>query len=197
MLLGASCSAARQGLSAPHPAWRSTSAAVLCPPAPRQQASRRLGAARRPPPVAAAAGEAQPGSGSATARPPAPPARKFVFAVDGKPECEEALRWAVGNIFSKGERGTREPAAWPGALRRPTCLPAGRVCASKPKPNQRAPALHPPGDKVYLAHCLSDPRTPATAVGSSSAATQWSPARDEQRCACGGAARAREPRRGA
>lgn len=39
------------------------------------------------------------------------------------------------------------------------------------------------GDKVYLAHCLSDPRTPATAVGSSSAATQWSPARDEQRCA--------------
>lgn len=39
------------------------------------------------------------------------------------------------------------------------------------------------GDKVYLAHCLSDPRTPSTAVGSSSAATQWSPARDEQRCA--------------
>lgn len=37
------------------------------------------------------------------------------------------------------------------------------------------------GDTVYLAHCLSDPRTPATAVGSSSAATQWSPARDEQR----------------
>lgn len=36
------------------------------------------------------------------------------------------------------------------------------------------------GDKVYLAHVLCDPRTPSTAVGSSTAATQWSPARDEQ-----------------
>lgn len=54
------------------------------------------------------------------------------------------------------------------------------------------PTLPPTGDTVYLAHCLSDPRTPATAVGSSSAATQWSPARDEQRCAAraGGPARA-------
>lgn len=80
------------------------------------------------------------GAATAAAAAAAPPGRKFVFAVDGKPECEESLRWAVANIFSKG-------------------------------------------DTVYLAHCLSDPRTPATAVGSSSAATQWSPARDEQRYA--------------
>ena len=45
---------------------------------------------------------------------------------------------------------------------------------------------------MYLAHVLCDPRTPATAVGSSSAAMQWSPARDEQRCAPG--ARPRLPR---
>lgn len=36
------------------------------------------------------------------------------------------------------------------------------------------------GDKVHLAHVLCDPRTPSTAVGSSTAATQWSPMRDEQ-----------------
>lgn len=36
------------------------------------------------------------------------------------------------------------------------------------------------GDKVHLAHVLCDPRTPSTAVGSSTAATQWSPVRDEQ-----------------
>ncbi|EFN53371.1 hypothetical protein CHLNCDRAFT_137133 [Chlorella variabilis] len=95
--------------------------------------------------AAAAGGEpaAEPSVGAgaaATAEAPALPGRKFVYAVDGKPDCEQALRWAVHNIFSKG-------------------------------------------DTVYLAHCLSDPRTPATAVGSSSAATQWSPARDEQRYA--------------
>jgi len=33
---------------------------------------------------------------------------------------------------------------------------------------------------VHLAHVVCDPRTPSTAVGSSAAATQWSPARDEQ-----------------
>lgn len=36
---------------------------------------------------------------------------------------------------------------------------------------------------MYLAHVIADPRTPATAVGSSTAATQWSPVRDEQRFA--------------
>lgn len=35
------------------------------------------------------------------------------------------------------------------------------------------------GDTIHLAHVLCDPRTPATAVGSSTAATQWSPSRDE------------------
>lgn len=35
------------------------------------------------------------------------------------------------------------------------------------------------GDTIYLAHVLCDARTPATAVGSSTAATQWSPGRDE------------------
>ncbi|GAB4821766.1 hypothetical protein N2152v2_008812 [Parachlorella kessleri] len=39
------------------------------------------------------------------------------------------------------------------------------------------------GDTVYLAHVICDPRTPVTAVGSSTAATQWSPVRDEQRFA--------------
>lgn len=42
------------------------------------------------------------GAATAAAAAAAPPGRKFVFAVDGKPECEEALRWAVANIFSKG-----------------------------------------------------------------------------------------------
>lgn len=36
------------------------------------------------------------------------------------------------------------------------------------------------GDTVHLAHVICDPRTPSTAVGSSAAATQWSPQRDEQ-----------------
>jgi len=36
------------------------------------------------------------------------------------------------------------------------------------------------GDIVHLAHVICDSRTPSTAVGSSSVATQWSPARDEQ-----------------
>lgn len=36
------------------------------------------------------------------------------------------------------------------------------------------------GDKIHLAHVLCDTRTPSTAVGSSTAATQWSPVRDEQ-----------------
>lgn len=35
------------------------------------------------------------------------------------------------------------------------------------------------GDTIHLAHVVCDPRTPATAVGSSTAATQWSPSRDE------------------
>ncbi|PSC76927.1 universal stress [Micractinium conductrix] len=115
-------------------------------PAGRQQRRRaapaRAAAAEPPPPPPLQASEQLAGGAAAAAAAAAapPPGRKFVFAVDGKPECEEALRWAVSNIFSKG-------------------------------------------DTVYLAHCLSDPRTPATAVGSSSAATQWSPARDEQRYA--------------
>lgn len=36
------------------------------------------------------------------------------------------------------------------------------------------------GDTIHLAHVIADPRTPSTAVGSSTAATQWSPARDER-----------------
>lgn len=36
------------------------------------------------------------------------------------------------------------------------------------------------GDTVHLAHVICDPRTPSTAVGSSTAATQWTPFRDEQ-----------------
>lgn len=36
------------------------------------------------------------------------------------------------------------------------------------------------GDVVHLVHVVCDPRTPATAVGSSAAALQWSPMRDEQ-----------------
>ncbi|KAI7836636.1 hypothetical protein COHA_009521 [Chlorella ohadii] len=111
--------------------------------APEARAVPRQCRSRRTFTLAAAA----PGDGGAagSAAPVAPPtpastARKFVFAVDGKPENEQALLWASTNLFSKG-------------------------------------------DKVYLAHCLSDPRTPSTAVGSSSAATQWSPARDEQRYA--------------
>jgi nucleotide-binding universal stress UspA family protein len=36
-----------------------------------------------------------------------------------------------------------------------------------------------PSDEVTLAHVLCDARTPSTAVGSSAAATQWSPARAE------------------
>ena len=39
------------------------------------------------------------------------------------------------------------------------------------------------GDTVFLAHVISDPRTFTTAVGSSTAATQWAPVRDEQRFA--------------
>ena len=36
------------------------------------------------------------------------------------------------------------------------------------------------GDVVHLIHVVCDPRTPSTAVGSSAAALQWSPMRDEQ-----------------
>lgn len=36
------------------------------------------------------------------------------------------------------------------------------------------------GDTVYLAHVICDARTHATAVGSSAAATQWTPYREEQ-----------------
>lgn len=35
------------------------------------------------------------------------------------------------------------------------------------------------GDTIHLAHVITDPRTPSTAVGSSEVATQWSPNRDE------------------
>ena len=52
-----------------------------------------------------------------------------------------------------------------------------------PAPRPPPPPLAPPGDYVYLAHVICDPRTPSTAVGSSSAALQWSPQRDEQRYA--------------
>lgn len=61
---------------------------------------------RRPAPTFAAASAAGEGSvlGSAasTAPTPASTGRKFVFAVDGKPECEQALLWASANLFSKG-----------------------------------------------------------------------------------------------
>ncbi len=65
------------------------------------------------------------------------------------------------------------------------CYLPGRAAPIFRCHDRASPVLppHTAGDTVYLAHCLSDPRTPATAVGSSSAATQWSPARDEQRCA--------------
>ncbi|KAL4458806.1 hypothetical protein ABPG75_013671 [Micractinium tetrahymenae] len=134
--------AAQRGAAAPR--TRAWAPAVITGRRRRQASSSRRGAAAVP---SASAAEGLPpseplagGAATAAAAAAAPPGRKFVFAVDGKPECEESLRWAVANIFSKG-------------------------------------------DTVYLAHCLSDPRTPATAVGSSSAATQWSPARDEQRYA--------------
>jgi hypothetical protein len=72
----------------------------------------RVRQCERPCPIVAAAA---PGSGeaetpparraaaAATTKSPPLPARKFVFAVDGKPDCEQALRWAASNIFSKGE----------------------------------------------------------------------------------------------
>lgn len=97
----------RQGLAAP--------GAIARPPGPvgtqscrrAAQQPRRVVGRRRPPPTTAAATGKPVSGGPATAPPPTPTGRKFVFAVDGKPECEEALRWAVANIFSKGE----QPAA--------------------------------------------------------------------------------------
>lgn len=57
--------------------------------------------------AAAAAGDGGvAGSAAPTAPPtPAPNARKFVFAVDGKPENEQALLWASTNLFNKGGWG--------------------------------------------------------------------------------------------
>lgn len=80
------------------------------------------------------------GAATAAAAAAAPPGRKFVFAVDGKPECEEALRWAVANIFSKGRRcGRQGTTAGPGAvlLRLWLCW-GGCTAASRPS----NPKLH-------------------------------------------------------
>lgn len=54
--------------------------------------------------AAAAAGEGGAAGSAAPVAPstPAPTGRKFVFAVDGKPENEQALLWASSNLFSKG-----------------------------------------------------------------------------------------------
>lgn len=142
---------------------------------PQQRAQRRSSGFH---PTAAAASEPVRerrgrGGAAATADLPSPQGRKFVYAVDGKLENEAALNWAASNIFSKGA-SVAGGAAGQGV--------GQIVLATQHAPRAlRAHLLCAAGDTVYLAHCLADPRTPATAVGSSSAATQWSPARDEQR----------------
>lgn len=54
--------------------------------------------------AAASAGEGGAAGSAAPVAPstPASTGRKFVFAVDGKPENEQALLWASSNLFSKG-----------------------------------------------------------------------------------------------
>lgn len=93
----------------PHGALSRHRACAMAAPSRRQRrVQRREGPWPSVAAAAAAAGgepAAEPSVGAgaaATAEAPALPGRKFVYAVDGKPDCEQALRWAVHNIFSKG-----------------------------------------------------------------------------------------------
>ena len=111
---------------------------------------------------------------------PSTSGRKIVFAVDGTSDAETGLQWVAKELAQKGEApGPRGLAMAPEAV----CNPAqgqALCCPTCPLSTPSPPVqLRSPGDTIYLAHVLCDARTPATAVGSSAAATQWSPGRDE------------------
>ena len=104
------------------------------------------------------------------ASPPTTSGRKIVFAVDGTVYAEEGLRWVAKHVARKGTPHSLlffslHHSTTPNfkSINQSHCI---SLCPRS-------------GDTVHLAHVICDPRTSATAVGSSGVGTQWSPTRDE------------------